>query len=53
VILTGLDVPKNPVFMRVYGLYHFSPFAFATFLQLFDLKNAFFAKRDSSKGFAS
>jgi len=44
VILTGFDVPKKPVIMRVCGLSHFSPIAFATFLQLFELKNAFFAR---------
>lgn len=38
---TGCEVPKKPVFMRVCGLCHSRPIAFATFLQLFELKKAF------------
>jgi len=43
-ILTGFDVPKNPVIMLVYGFFHFIPIAFVNFLQLFELKKAFFAR---------
>ena len=41
IVPLGLDVPKNPVFMRVSGLATFRVTAFATLLQHFFSKTCF------------
>lgn len=41
VVLLGLDVPKSPVFMRVYGLGTFLVTVFATLLQHFFQERVF------------